>query len=258
MRRLTKEEFIAKAIEAHGDKYDYSKVNYINNATKVCIICPIHGEFWQIPSNHFRGCECPLCDKQNSKKLVCGVGINDLYGSNLSKTDCYFTWKSMLERCYGSNKTQRNRSYEDCDVCDEWLLFSNFKEWYDETAPEKIKEYHLDKDLFSAKYNKIYSPKTCCFLPKEINILLVRNKKRRGNLPIGVSIDKRTNSFRCCLSINGKTFCRYAKDKTEAFNVYKEIKEKHIKEIACKYFLKHKITEKVYKALINYKIEITD
>lgn len=46
-KKMTTEEFIAKAREVHGDKYDYSKVNYINNSTKVIIICPIHGEFEQ-------------------------------------------------------------------------------------------------------------------------------------------------------------------------------------------------------------------
>lgn len=55
------EEFIMKAIEVHGNKYDYSKVKYVNNYTKVCIICPIHGEFWQTPANHLHGRGCPKC-----------------------------------------------------------------------------------------------------------------------------------------------------------------------------------------------------
>ena len=53
------ERFIEKATNVHGDKYDYSKVNYINSTTKVCIICPKHGEFWQTPSNHLQGSKCP-------------------------------------------------------------------------------------------------------------------------------------------------------------------------------------------------------
>ena len=55
------EKFIKKAKEIHGDKYDYSKVKYVNNITKICIICPEHGEFWQIPSNHLRGFGCKKC-----------------------------------------------------------------------------------------------------------------------------------------------------------------------------------------------------
>lgn len=53
--------FINKSKEIHGDKYDYSKVNYINNRTKVEIICPKHGSFWQIPNSHKCGSGCPYC-----------------------------------------------------------------------------------------------------------------------------------------------------------------------------------------------------
>lgn len=57
----TSNEFIEKAREIHGNKYDYSKVEYINNRTKVCIICPEHGEFWQIPYDHLQGRGCTTC-----------------------------------------------------------------------------------------------------------------------------------------------------------------------------------------------------
>lgn len=62
---LTTEEFIKRAREIHGDKYDYSKVNYINNWTKVNIICTEHGEFWQIPANHLQGKGCNNCGNIN-------------------------------------------------------------------------------------------------------------------------------------------------------------------------------------------------
>lgn len=62
-QRLTQEEFIRKAKEVHGDKYDYSKVEYKGNKVKVCIICPIHGEFWQIPNTHLLGGGCKECAK---------------------------------------------------------------------------------------------------------------------------------------------------------------------------------------------------
>ena len=63
-----KEFFLKKAKEIHGDKYDYSKVEYVNTNTKVCIICPEHGEFWQIPYSHLKGNGCPKCCK--TKKLT--------------------------------------------------------------------------------------------------------------------------------------------------------------------------------------------
>ncbi len=61
MGKLTTDEFIKRAREVHGDRYDYSKVRYVDSKTKVCIICKDHGEFLQQPSNHLRGIRCPWC-----------------------------------------------------------------------------------------------------------------------------------------------------------------------------------------------------
>ena len=61
---FNKQQFIDKAREIHGDKYDYSKINYVNANTKVCIICPEHGEFWQTPYVHNNlKCGCPKCGR---------------------------------------------------------------------------------------------------------------------------------------------------------------------------------------------------
>ena len=57
----TTEEWIEKANQVHLNKYDYSKTQYINSKTKVCIICPKHGEFWQIATNHLMGIGCSTC-----------------------------------------------------------------------------------------------------------------------------------------------------------------------------------------------------
>ena len=59
--RYDKDTFVDKAKIIHNDRYDYSKVQYVNAHTKVCIICPEHGEFWQTPNNHLNGNGCPLC-----------------------------------------------------------------------------------------------------------------------------------------------------------------------------------------------------
>lgn len=60
-KKLTLTEFINRAKKVHGDKYDYSKVEYKNSQTKVCIVCPEHGEFLQLPNNHLNGQGCPKC-----------------------------------------------------------------------------------------------------------------------------------------------------------------------------------------------------
>ena len=63
MNKLTTKEFIKRAKEVHGDNYEYFKTEYINARTKVCIICPEHGEFWQRPADHLNGCGCFKCRK---------------------------------------------------------------------------------------------------------------------------------------------------------------------------------------------------
>ena len=60
-KNKTTDEFIQESILKHGNNYDYSLVNYINDKTKVKIICPIHGEFKQSSGHHLRGNGCPIC-----------------------------------------------------------------------------------------------------------------------------------------------------------------------------------------------------
>lgn len=68
--RLTTEQFIAKARKVHGDKYDYSKVNYILANQKIYIICPEHGEFWMTPNKHLIGEKCPKCSQSRGEEFI--------------------------------------------------------------------------------------------------------------------------------------------------------------------------------------------
>lgn len=63
---MTTEEYIRKAKSIHGEKFDYSKTQYVNCRTKLTIICPIHGEFSIRPDGHLKGYGCPKCGKQYS------------------------------------------------------------------------------------------------------------------------------------------------------------------------------------------------
>ncbi len=72
-RKFTTEQFIQKAKEIHGDKYDYSKTEYVTMEKKILIICPEHGEFWQRPHLHLSHSNCPKCAayfKKRNKKLT--------------------------------------------------------------------------------------------------------------------------------------------------------------------------------------------
>jgi hypothetical protein len=94
-QKRTLEDFIKLANEKHNNKYDYSKVDYINNITKICIICPKHGEFWQTPKDHLNNCGCPECWQEKRGKSLrknCNTFIkqaNEVHGDkyNYSKTD---------------------------------------------------------------------------------------------------------------------------------------------------------------------------
>ena len=62
----TLEQFVKKANITHNGRYDYSKAEYVNSLTKVCIICLEHGEFWQVPSKHIIGRGCAICGRASS------------------------------------------------------------------------------------------------------------------------------------------------------------------------------------------------
>ena len=268
-RRLTLQEFVERSNVVHQGKYSYALIserNYTTLLSVVPIICPIHGCFEQLAENHVRGHGCERCAKEkpkyNKRKKVCGAGVLDIDFSSSADADtqlAYVMWDGMLRRCYGTRKLQ---SYIGCSVCEEWHYFSNFKKWFNEHKDEYHKGYHLDKDILS-KGNKVYSPDTCCLVPQEINKLITKEKrdKKKKNTPIGVSLSVRGRCVRyhAYVSIMGKRLnLGYFTDEKEAFHAYKEAKEKHIQEMATKYFNEGKITDKVYNALMNYKVEITD
>ena len=71
MKKLTQEEFIARSIEVHGDKYSYDKVEYVNSTTRVVIICKNHGEFLQTPAVHlYSKAGCPTCNQVTKDEFL--------------------------------------------------------------------------------------------------------------------------------------------------------------------------------------------
>ena len=95
MRKSNTKEFIIKANLIHNNKYDYSLVEYINNKTKVKIICPKHDVFFQIPNNHLSGNGCPKCSKSKfltTKEFIIKANLihNNKYDYSLVEyTDTY-------------------------------------------------------------------------------------------------------------------------------------------------------------------------
>ena len=251
-QRRTLLDFVSIARAVHGDKYDYSRANYVDSQTCICIICPEHGEFWQRPNNHLLGQGCPKCGKELRKNLICGVGINDV-SENVKDSPismCYETWDNMIKRCYDKNADKKSPTYKDCTVSDEWHYFSAFLEWYNQ---HYIERWHLDKDIL-IKGNKEYGPKTCCFVPREINNLFLRRQRFRGLLPIGVTFT--CKRFRATINMGKRVSIGTFNTPEEAFQAYKVAKEAWIKELADKW--RDQLEPRVYEALYNYKVEITD
>lgn len=178
-------------------------------------------------------------------------------------TKCYATWSNMLTRCYNPKFHEKEPSYKGCIVCEEWLNFQNFSEWFDDNFYEiEGERMHLDKDIL-VKGNKIYSVDTCIFVPHNINSLFVKCDKSRRELPIGVHYNKRDKKFVSQCNIydykenkNKRKNLGYYDTPQQAFEVYKEFKENHIKEVADEY--KDKIPKKLYDAMCNYEVYITD
>jgi hypothetical protein len=186
-----------------------------------------------------------------------GVGIYRMKENGIT-TPQYSCWQDMLTRCYSKKCQEINSSYQECAVAEEWHNFQNFAKWYDQNYYEiKGERIHLDKDIL-VKGNKVYSQDTCVFVPQRINNLIVKSDSTRGEYPIGVHFEKQTNKF--------KTQCRDGKCNTKnlgrydtlekAFQAYKTFKEKVIKQVAEEY--KEKIPIKLYEALMEYQVEITD
>lgn len=194
-------------------------------------------------------------ENRNLTRLTFGIGYNSggIYVKTIKdiKTPEYVCWQSMLRRCYDPKYIAKQPTYEKITVCNEWLDFQVFAKWHEEN---KLLNFELDKD-FLIKGNTIYHPEACCFIPKEINSILLSCKSRRGHLPIGVI--KQLNRYRVRISILGQQKNLGYFDTPElAFQAYKEAKEKHIKFVATQYV--DVLRDDVYQILMNYEININD
>jgi len=101
------------------------------------------------------------------KKLIYGVGVNDVDIPTREMIDVYQRWHTLIKRCYSKKYQDRFPCYQGCIVCDEWHKLSNFKAWMESQDWE---EKELDKDLFGT--GKLYSPEMCAFIPPWVNTFL--------------------------------------------------------------------------------------
>ena len=173
----------------------------------------------------------------------------------------YKIWHGMLMRCYDPKLHEKYTTYKGCKVEDYLLNFQHMGEWIENNYYEIPGEVMcLDKDILR-KGNKVYSRETCIFVPERINTLFTKCNKSRGKNPIGITPNLSGNYQVHCRNGYGKSIAlgTYS-TKEEAFQVYKNYKEKVIKEVIDSY--EGKIPEPFYsrlrEAMYNYEVEIDD
>ena len=192
---------------------------------------------------------------------IIGNMVNQLSAYGKSKE--YKTWCAMLERCYNEENLKKRPTYEQCEVCKEWMYFENFYNWlHNQENFEKwisLNRSSIDKDII-VKHNKVYSPDTCCLVPLRVNSLFIRQESTRGEFPIGVHYNDEINGFVAQLTDENNKFKYHNVFATpeSAFQYYKEKKEKKIKIIAQEEYSKGNITKRCYDAMMSYEVEITD
>lgn len=251
--KISHDEFLERARSYWGDRFLYPHTKYVNYSTEIVVTCRKHGDFKARPADFLRGHSCPKCKSDKRKSLVFGVGVDDLYFE--SETDCGRAWRSILSRCYYKKSKARHPTYEGCSVCEDWKLYSNFKKWYTENH---VEGYELEKDIIK-KGNKVYCPEYCCYVPRRINTMFTKRQRFRGELPIGVTYNKRTRKYMASYH-KGDRSIHLGSFETpeEAFAAYKQDKESFIKQVANEYYGRGEVTKRVYDALMRYEVEITD
>lgn len=159
----------------------------------------------------------------------------------------YRLWKSMLNRCYNELRLNTEKSYRGCTVCDEWLNFQNFAKWYLENDFYGL-GYDLDKDMLSIS-SKVYSPETCCLIPKKINNLVRETSYKNSDLPRGVQWSSDGIRFLGRFSQGGKQNTKLFDNIADAESFYYEKRREYAKKLAE--LFKGKIDNRVYKKLYN-------
>ena len=234
---------------------------YINNKNVIIEFQDAHKYKYSVTYMHFKnGTIHNPFDKSIYGMGYIGVGKYDhISKSNKELLHCYQIWNKIFERCYITNRTNRQASYDDCDVCEEWHCFQNFADWYmDNKYDVENEKLCVDKDIL-VHGNRIYSPTTCLLVPNRVNSLFAKSYAIRGDLPIGVSYYWYDSSrYLSSMKVDDRKTYQIGifESPIDAFNAYKVEKEKYIKKVADDY--KHIIPQNVYEAMYNYEILITD
>ncbi|CAL9974517.1 HNH endonuclease [Vibrio phage F99] len=186
-------------------------------------------------------------------KPVYGVGWNDSdYRTQIRgqpRCPYYVKWSGMLQRCYSIKWQENNPTYKGCLVCEDWLYFSNFRNWMEN---QNWKDCELDKDILGD--GKLYSPTTCAFIPRQVNKFILGVDNVRGELPIGVIARGSKYRASCQNPFNKKqerlgTFCMIE----EAALAWRTKKLEHLETLKNMYNLTSEVFEGLKEVIYNRK-----
>jgi len=162
------ENFINKSKNIHGDKYNYSKVNYVNSQTKVVIICKLHGEFEQIPNSHLQGSgclKCSNCHKRTSNEFI-EKAIN-LHGNkyDYSKVNYNNATEKVIIICkyhgeFYQTPSDHLTSKYGCNICSSLIRNKNKVNNYSQKFIENAikvhgNKYDYSKSIYTGCENKL-------------------------------------------------------------------------------------------------------
>lgn len=157
--------FLDKAIKVHNSRYDYSSVEYKDIWTKVKIICPVHGEFWQVPEDHVKGCGCPKCGniRMRSMKMkpaeVFLAEARKTHGSRFDYslaryTGCFSRVKIICPRHGVFRQTPHDHlAGRGCPACSRSLGERTIELWLEDKGYARKKDY-FSEHKFSDLYDK--------------------------------------------------------------------------------------------------------
>lgn len=154
-------------------------------------------------------------------------------------------WHDMIRRTSNSYRI-KSATYEDVSVCDEWMEFERFSEWF--VQQPRLEGWVLDKDLLSPCQAKVYSPGTCCFLPRELNQMLVSRRKDSNGMP-GVCFAKGKYAARVKVR-NRRIHIGTFSSAEDALGAYLDAKSRFLSIEADSY--KHTLHPDAYAALKGY------
>jgi len=163
-------------------------------------------------------------------------GTYDLSGyatSDYKNSKVYRIWDAMITRCAGRTR-HAPHLYEGVSVCEDWKIFSNFKDWWDKQPHNYL---YLDKDILK-EGNKIYCPEFCRFVPAYINSLIPGGRGGAVYRKVGKNRANwnYTKPYYATITIFGKTVSTgYHATELEALSAYKAYKAFYIMEVIDKY-----------------------